>query len=173
MFSWIQQQFSSSSVEMGQPITEETSVVTTKKKKVDEGGEITEEGFVCVGRSSFYSTSEQPALPFQYNPNANNLPYPYPSSSSSMTSTMYPPLPFAFNVGNFANQPKSGDPVHEVLTQVPFVLSQELRVSSLNKGFGRVNGLPTIDWSQFEYNFENERNVLREVNQHYDMQERG
>jgi len=152
MFSWIQQQFSSPTVEMGQPITEETTVVTSKKKKIDEGGEMTEEGFVCVGRSSFYSTSEQPALPFQYNHNVNNLPYPYPSSSSSM----YPPLPFAFNTGgNFAKQSKSSDPVHELLTQVPFVLSQELRVLSSNKGFGRVNEVPRIDWSQFEYNFEN------------------
>jgi len=144
-------------------------VVTTKKKRIDQEGEVTEEGFVCVGRSSFYSASEHPALPFQYNANANNV--PYPSSSSSMQSAMYPPLPFAFNNGgNFAKQPTSGDPVHELLTQVPFVLSQELRASSSNKGIGRVNGVPRIDWSQFEYNFENERNVLREVNQHYDMQ---
>jgi hypothetical protein len=191
MFSWLQQQASnlvSTSAQTGQiaDSPQSSSESASKKKKVDEEGseimEELEEGFVCVGRSSFYSHIEQPAVPFSYLPSSSNPPY-YPShynnpSYQSPLSGMYPQLPSPavhnFNYFNChqTSDHSSLDPIHEALKYVPFVLRSDLRPNttpvSYKSPYTQNDGKNLqMDWAQYEYDFTLERSVISEVCQFY------
>lgn len=175
MFSWLSQQAKDlvSTSTTGQPIItlEGSGSSASKKKKVDEEGEVVEEEFVCVGRSSFYSGVEQPSVPFSY------LPYsPSPSSSAGhppCPSGMYPHLPTPLAHPNYhhSTEPTSLDPIHEALKHVPFVLRNDLRPipPTIYNAFqvNDINRRNQVDWTQYEYDFELERSVVREVYQYY------
>lgn len=176
MFNWFTQQareLTSPTVQMGQPIVTDSSVTAVKKKKIDDEAEVTEEGFVCVGRSSFYSPMEHQAVSFNYSQSSSTSNHRYPPYPPGTGGLMYPELPSpATNHINIQRQESaSSEPLYDALKQIPFVLRNDLRPlppriydpmrSSI---IGRKT---TIDWMQFEYDFELERSVIREVRQHY------
>jgi hypothetical protein len=159
-------------IQMGQPVGTESS---SKKKKLEEG-EVTEEGFVCIGRSSFYSSTspvEEAAIPYPLNTVHPYPPYPVDHLSNSRTPNqygMYPELPSPHLLSHKSGETSSLDMSLESLRSVPLVLRSDLQPQIYNQG-GRIGvrglAVKTIDWSQFDYDFDFERSVIREVDQHY------
>jgi hypothetical protein len=169
MLNWFAQQardlVSSPTVQMGQPIStpvEEPSVV--KKKRMDEE---TEEGFVCVANSSFYSQyshAEQPAIPFSFNNMQSS------STFNAHQGMMYPVLPSPTGHAPFQKQDSISSEWHEALKNVPFELRSDLRPIAtriFNPLQSNIGVRKPIDWKQYEYSFELENSVIREVRQHY------
>lgn len=183
MFNWFQQQakdlVSTSAIQTGQPISSDLNVssssISAKKKKVDEEGEVMEEGFVCVGQSSFYSGVEQPSVPFSYLPSPSHSGVVDQSAYQSPFG-MYPhlPSPSAYSNSNYqspsATNASSSDPIHEGLKYVPFVLRSDLRPKAPVIYNPHLESMRSernhVDWTQYEYDFQLERSVIREVRQY-------
>lgn len=182
MFNWFQQAkelVSPPSIQMGQPVpaNSEATNNSAKKKKVDDEGEMTEEGFVCVGRSSFYSI-EQPAVPQSYNSYNLARATPYPPSpfqnhqfqGVSQHQQMYPQLPTPMLNHDYHKNAESSslEQVNEFIRHVPFVLNPALRPhASYNPISPHQSTNRKIDWSLYDYDFDFELSVIREVNQFY------
>jgi len=170
MFNFFQQArdlISPPAIQMGQPVPP-TSESVSKKKKVEDG-EMTEEGFVCIGRSSFYGSSsivEQSAVPHYQSQQHQYPPYP----NNHQTQPMYPELP-APQLFHYKQETSSSlEQPLEYLRNVPLVLRADLQpLNSRQSGIFASSSnrmATTIDWSQFDYDFDFERGVIREVNQH-------
>jgi len=154
MFTWAKELLSPS-VQTGKPV----SASDSRQKLKSEDGEMTEEGFVCVGKSSFYASPNSPVLPI-----FNNGP-----------STLYPALPHRQSHNNSAGTNDSiatlSVPDHnEFVLRIPFTIR-----SGLTAGVRGGNGeqspheLYIVHFmshfkEKYEYDFNLERGVIREMN---------
>lgn len=167
MFSWAKELLSPS-VQTGKPVSADS-----RKKSKETEGEVTEDGFVCIGKSSFYQSPEMPAIPQPYNYNSPNQ-YQQQSSSSQIPpspynvgpTTLYPLLPHqtpASGVNAVADN-------HEFIRRIPF----NVRSGSKSGPGGLRQQKPyEIYLTQFrsqskdryEYDFGFERGIILETNQ--------
>ena len=176
-------------VQDGQVIQNPELVGTEKPVVLDEDGEITEEGFVSIGRSSFYSLNNEVSGPTARGPSL----YPSISSSSSNPFTNMPlpqphggptsPYPYSpnYNPTHVPYPPHHHAPLHSVpsleisdmVRGLPLVLHPDLRphvglydTQLVNRMYNNRRSLD-LDLTEFQYDFNFERGVLRDINRQF------
>jgi hypothetical protein len=191
--------------EIGNPKVQDGQIIenieergTEKPVVQDEDGEITEEGFVSIGRSSFYSLNNEafanlgqakslyPTIapspssnmpkpmdqghghgsPYTYSSNPSNLPYPlHPHQTyqhhQSQSQYHHPPL-----------QSQPSIEINDMVRGLPLVLHPDLRPYIPMYDSRQVNrlcnsGPRNFDPSEFDYDFNFERGVLRDISRQF------
>lgn len=170
MFSWAKELLSPT-VQTGKPVLTNNEATDSRRKSAD--GEMTEEGFVCVGRSSFYQSPEMPAISQSYviHPQHQQTSPPVVPNiySTGGPSTMYPVLPqnpaMQLNLVGMDN----GD----FVKRIPFSLRSGLSTGSAGSSRHTQQKPFEVYLTQFrshsreryEYDFNFERGVIREMEQ--------
>jgi len=173
--------------EIGGPAVEDGKVIenpetrgTEKPVEFDADGELTEEGFVAIGQSSFiYSANKYP----HQGPGPSNFPALYPPLPSQPSSTVRtttshlfsPPSQSSIMYGYRQMPPQSAhDQSHhgqeaDMIRGLPFILHPTLRqhISYQNSKQLYSRQKPQGNMTDFSYDFEFERRVLREINQQF------
>jgi len=164
MFSFFKEMWEAPLSQEGQKIK---SKPDEKPSEVDEDGQVTEEGFVRVDRSSFlFSSTTYP------NPNQNTL-YPLLNSSGIPIETEKSHSTGATNYYQGYGQALPSLDNQDIIRSLPFALHPDLKphISLYDpKPIERIlNYEARLDISQFNYDFDFERGVLRDINQQIEM----
>lgn len=175
MFTWAKDLLSPS-VQTGKPV----SAGDSRKKSKDNEGEVTEDGFVCIGKSSFFQSPEMPALPYNHamNPinqqhqqqsSSQSTPYP-PNMANAGPATLYPLLPH--QIPSTANSLMGINDNSELVRRIPFNLRSGLSTSGSATGQRHqkpfeiyLTQFQTQFRDKYEYDFSFERGVVREMSQ--------
>lgn len=175
MFTWAKELLSPT-VQTGKPVSEPSSNERRKSKSSDADGEVTEEGFVCVGKSSFYKSPEMPALVQTSNP--SQVPDFHGGGGgggammiSQSTSTMYPILPYPLPMNTQQVPTAVGVDNGDLVRQIPFSLRNGLSSGGMNGQRQHQKPYEVYLSPQFrsqfreryDYDFGLERGVLREL----------
>ncbi|CAL8135665.1 unnamed protein product [Orchesella dallaii] len=172
MFTWAKELLSPS-VQTGKPVNGSD----LRRKIKLEDGEMTEEGFVCVGKSSFYKSPEMPAVTHsQEVAHSGQLPSQVLATFHDGPSTLYPALPHhqghnatgTYNPTATLSVPEDH---YEFLLRIPFTMR-----SGLSMGFKggckqpSQNQLYSAQFrtnfkEKYDYNFNLERGVINEMTQ--------
>jgi len=169
------------SVQDGQKIRKSSnaSITATTATTLDEDGEMTEEGFVSIGRSSFICPSSDPIYP----------PLIGMETMTKNTHQMQMTMPMPFGQSSFLGQPpptyQTQNQNHghlqthpslefcEGIRHVPMVLHPRLNphipMYDPKNPIRVTTQKSTIDFSEFNYDFEFERGVLRDIDQQMDI----
>jgi len=168
MFSWAKELLSPT-VQTGKPVTANGPEDRRNSKSSNAEGEMTEEGFVCVGKSSFYKSPEMPAIVQSFGgyPQENQPMHNYNSNypPGQGVATMYPVLPF--QPSNM--QMSAANDNSDLVRRIPFKLRSGLTTAGGNEQ--RQQKPYEVYLSQFrnrynyDYDFNFERGVIRELNQ--------
>lgn len=167
MFSWLRDVFAPDA-QMGQTISTAEDETETKRMRLNDG-DVEEEGFVHVGRSSFFSQN-------QYQPSPSSSP---PISSGDgpnrqQQSHMYPhlptPQPSCFHAIHHDPAPQSQtsitDHEHDGLRCVPFSLRWGLQMQLNPQPVQKIQKQAAVPFhvieKKFEYDFHLERSVLQD-----------
>jgi len=165
------------SVQDGQKIRKSSDAsITAKAVTLDEDGEMTEEGFVSIGRSSFICPSSDPIYPpligmETMTTSIHQMQMPMPFGQTSHLGQA-PPTYQMHNHANFQTHPSLE--FGESVRNVPMVLHPRLSVPMYDpKNPTGVTStsyqITAINFSEFNYDFEFERGVLRDIDQQMDI----
>lgn len=163
-------------VSEGKPIQSLQDYGIEKAVVLDEQGELTEEGFVSIGRSSFiYSAQKYPhhnVVPHNL-PSFHPIPPPGGPGAESRNSNLFSPPPnFARNIyepvvtlpfPQYREDQINLEP--EMIRGLPFVLHPTLRQHHENVRLYRFNQPLNPNMTSFNYDFDFERRVLRDIRQ--------